>query len=220
MRRTLTVAGLLGALALVPQPLAAQGSRPAQQGAAQPAAAQPVAFSNVWAIDKSHSEMTFSIRHIVSRVRGTFREWEGSITMPDPANWEQGSSVDVTIRTASIFTDNERRDAHLRTSDFFLADSFPTITFRSTKIERTGNKARIHGNLTMRGVTKPVVLEGEFLGAQGAQSQRIGFEASTTVNRLDYGVAWNRAVEGGGVTLGDEVTIDLSIAAVRRRQGQ
>ena len=213
--RTLPAALLLSAALLAPQPLDAQAARPAQQGRAQPAGA----FTNVWAIDKSHSEMTFSIRHIVSRVRGTFREWEGAITIPDPANWEKGSAIDVTIRTASIFTDNERRDAHLRTSDFFLADSFPTITFRSTRIERAGNKAKIHGDLTMRGVTKPVVLEGEFLGAQGDQFQRIGFEASTKINRLDYGVAWNRAVEGGGVTLGDEVTIDLSIAAVRRREG-
>ena len=212
MRRTVTTAGLLSVLALVPQALDAQAARPAQQGAAQPAA-----FTNVWAIDKAHSEMTFNIRHIVSRVRGTFREWEGSIAIPNPNHWDQGSSVDVTIKTASIFTDNERRDAHLRTGDFFLADSFPTITFKSTKIERDGDKAKIHGNLTIRGVTKPVVLEGEFLGAQGDQLQRIGFEASTKINRLDYGVAWNRALEGGGVTLGDEVTIELSIAAIRRR---
>ena len=146
--------------------------------------------------------MTFSIRHIVSRVRGTFRQWEGSITIPDPVNWDRGSSIDVTIQTASIFTDNERRDAHLRTSDFFLADSFPTITFRSTRIERSGDEAKIHGNLTMRGVTKPVVITGEFLGTQGAEFQRVGFEGTTKLNRLDYGVAWNRALEGGGVTLG------------------
>lgn len=210
LRRTV-LAVALAPFVVLPLALSAQGTPSTRT--APPAAP----FTQTWAIDKSHSEMTFSIRHIVSRVRGTFRQWEGTITIPDPARWEQGSAIDVAIQTASIFTDNERRDAHLRTSDFFLADSFPVITFRSTRIERNGDDARIHGQLTMRGVTKPVVLEGRFLDTQGAQAQRIGFEASTTINRLDYGVAWNRAVEGGGVTLGDDVRIDLSISAVRRR---
>ena len=212
LRRTV-LAVVLVPLVLLPVTLSAQAT-PSPRPAAP---AGP--FTQTWTIDKSHSEMTFSIRHIVSRVRGTFRQWEGTITIPDPARWEQ-SSIEVAIQAASIFTDNERRDAHLRTSDFFLADSFPVITFRSTRIERNGDEARIHGQLTMRGVTKPVVLEGRFLGAQGAQAQRIGFEASTTLDRLDYGVAWNRAVEGGGVTLGDDVRIELSIAAVRRRAAQ
>jgi polyisoprenoid-binding protein YceI len=131
----------------------------------------------------------------MSRVRGTFRDWKGTVTMPDPARWET-ASIDVEIQTASVFTDNERRDADLRSSNFFAADSFPTITFTSTRIERTGDAAKIYGNLTIRGVTKPVVLDGRFLGLQSATGgQRLGFEASTTVNRLDYGVKWNRAVE-------------------------
>lgn len=172
---------------------------------------------NAWRIDKSHSELSFQIRHLVSRVRGTFRDWEGTITVDDPAKWEQ-AAINVKIRTASIFTDNDRRDTHLRTSDFFLADSFPEITFRSIRIERDGDKARIHGMLTMRGVTRAVVLDGQFLGRQQAGNgiERVGFEASTTINRLDYGVAWNRAVEGGGATLGDDVKIELAIAATRR----
>lgn len=207
IRRALTVALAVPVLALAP--LAAQ----AQGASVQPTAAP----APVWTIDKSHSELSFSIRHIVSRVRGTFRDWSGTLMIPDPANWERGSSVDVTIRTASIFTDNEKRDAHLRTSDFFLADSFPAITFRSSRIERSGDDAKIHGTLTMRGVSKPVVLEGKFLGAQGAGFQRVGFEASTTINRLDYGVAWNRALEGGGVTLGDDVEIQIVVSAIRRR---
>lgn len=215
-RRLLLVVALAPALAAAPADLFAQASQPATAARQQPRGP----YTQVWNIDRAHSEMTFSIRHIVSRVRGTFRQWEGSITIPDPVNWERGSSIDVTIQTASIFTDNERRDAHLRTSDFFLADSFPTITFRSTRIERSGDEARIHGDLTMRGVTKPVVITGEFLGTQGAEFQRVGFEGTTKLNRLDYGVAWNRALEGGGVTLGDEVTINLSIAAVRTRAAQ
>ena len=215
-RRLLPAVVLLPLLAALPASLSAQAVQAAPAARQQPAGP----YTQRWNIDRSHSEMTFSIRHIVSRVRGTFRQWEGSITIPDPVNWERGSSIDVTIQTASIFTDNERRDAHLRTSDFFLADSFPTITFRSTRIERSGDEAKIHGNLTMRGVTKPVVITGEFLGTQGAEFQRVGFEGTTKLNRLDYGVAWNRALEGGGVTLGDEVTINLSIAAVRTRAAQ
>ena len=169
-----------------------------------------------WRIDTTHSELSFRVRHLVSRVRGGFNRWGGTI-VADPANLA-GGSVTVEIETASIDTNNERRDNHLRTSDFFLADSFPTITFRSTRIERSGDAAKIHGTLTMRGVTKPVVLEGELLGAtKTAQGKnRIGFEASTTIDRLDYGVAWNRAAEGGGVTLGDEVTITMTVAAVQQ----
>jgi polyisoprenoid-binding protein YceI len=139
--------------------------------------------------------------------------------MADPAKWEN-ASIDVAIQAASIFTDNERRDADLRTNEFFKADSFPVITFRSTRIERSGNAAKIHGDLTMRGVTRPVVLEGQFVGSQGAEFQRMGFEASTTLDRTAWGIMWNRALEGGGVTLGDEVKIELAISAVRRRAQQ
>lgn len=193
--------------------------------AASPSAARAVAADDVhvpagagtYVIDAAHSELQFRIRHLVSRVNGTFNQWKGTITVPDENRWET-AQIEVVIQTASIDTKNERRDNHLRTSDFFLADSFPTITFRSTRIERSGNAAKIHGNLTMRGVTRPVVLEGELLGAtKTAQGKnRIGFEATTTIDRLDYGVAWNRAAEGGGVTLGDEVTITMTIAAVEQ----
>ena len=170
-----------------------------------------------WRIDKTHSELTFQIRHFMSRVRGTFRDWKGTITLPDAAKWD-GAGISVDITTASVFTDNDRRDADLRSSNFFAADSFPTIAFRSTKIERSGEAAKTFGDLTIRGVTKPVVLDGHFLGLQGAGNgaQRLGFEASTTVNRLDYGVKWNRAVEGGGMMLGDDVRIDIAIEAVHQ----
>jgi polyisoprenoid-binding protein YceI len=131
----------------------------------------------------------------------------------------ENASVEVTIQTASIFTDHEKRDADLRSGDFFAADSFPVITFRSTKIERSGSAARIHGDLTMRGITRPVVLEGQFLGLSQFpnNSERVAFEASTTINRLDYGVKWNRMVEGAGLTLGDDVKIEVTIQATRRR---
>lgn len=169
-----------------------------------------------WRIDKTHSEMTFRIRHLVSRVRGTFRDWEGTITA-DPADWA-GGSVEVTIQAASIFTDNERRDTHLRSADFFDAETYPTLTFRSTKVEMDGEDLRLHGDLTIRGVSKPVVLEGEYLGLiPGERGDRIGFEVRTTIDRMDFGVSWNRAAEGGGVVLGDDVDIAIVVAAVKQQ---
>jgi polyisoprenoid-binding protein YceI len=170
-----------------------------------------------WRIDKTHSELTFQIRHFMSRVRGTFRDWKGTITLPDASKWES-AAIDVEIQTASVFTDNDRRDADLRSSNFFAADSFPAISFKSTRIERNGDGAKIYGDLTIRGVTKSVVLTGQFLGLQNSANgaQRLGFEASTTVNRLDYGVKWNRAVEGGGMMLGDDVKIEIAVEAVHQ----
>ena len=169
-----------------------------------------------WNIDPVHSEVTFRIRHFVSKVPGTFTQWAGSITA-DPAAVAAGS-VEVTIQTASINTGNERRDKHLRSPDFFAADSFPTITFKSTKVQLSGTELKVTGDLTIRGVTKSVVLKGEFGGTAGpAESgkQRIGFTATTRVNRLDYGVKWNMLAEGANI-LGDDVDITLNIEAVRQ----
>jgi polyisoprenoid-binding protein YceI len=179
-----------------------------------PARVAAPATAAVWTIDRTHSSVSFQIRHFVSRVRGSFKDFKGTITA-DPDAWQNGS-VDVEIATGSISTDNEKRDAHLRSPDFFATDSFPAITFRSTRIERKGDEAKIYGNLTIRGVTKPVVLDGRFTGLlRSAQGDRVGFEASTTVNRMDFGVKWNRAAEGGGVMLGDEVKIEIDVEAVR-----
>lgn len=179
-----------------------------------PAPARPAAVS--WKIDVSHSELTFRIRHILSRVSGTFGSWSGGLTV-DPAQLS-GGSVEVTIQTASIDTKNENRDKHLRSPDFFAADSFPAISFKSTKVEVAGSDLTVSGNLTIRGVTKPVVLKGNYNGITGPaepQKQRIGFSASTTINRLDYGVRWNRLAEGSNV-LGDDVEITINVAAVRQ----
>ena len=199
----------LFAAALVVPVLAAVSPAPAP---AAPSQAAPA----VWNIDNTHSNVGFQIRHFVSRVRGSFRDVKGTITADD-ASW-QDAVVDVEIATASISTANDRRDAHLRSPDFFAADSFPTIRFRSTRIERNGNDAKIHGTLTMRGVTRPVVLEGTFTGMmKSAQGDRIGFEASTTINRTDYGVKWNRAAEGGGAMLGDDVKVEINVEAVRAK---
>lgn len=188
----------------------------AAPAAASPAPA-PVPAANVvtWEIDPVHSEVGFRVRHLVSRVRGRFTDFGGTL-VADPANLA-GAQVQVEIRTASIDTDNERRDGHLRSGDFFDAEAHPTITFRSTRVETQGSQVRVHGDLTLRGVTKPVVLEGEMVDVRGVPGKRrIGFEASTRINRMDYGVAWNRAAEGGGVVLGDEVEVQLLVSAVEK----
>lgn len=194
---------------LLASPLAAQS---APSGKAAAGAAAPAA---TWQIDPLHSELSFRVRHLVSRVRGTFGEWSGTI-VAEPTRLGDGS-VRVAINTASIQTGNQKRDDHLRSGDFFAAEQFPEITFRSQRIEVKGEAIRVHGALTMRGVTKPVVLEGRYLGrtrdAQG--KERIGFEAETEINRQDFGVSWNRLVEGASM-VGDEVTISLVVAAVRQ----
>ena len=200
--RHLLVLGLISAL-VIPGSPAASFALPAVR-------TEPV----VWRIDPAHSGVSFRIRHFVTKVRGKFTDFRGTITA-EPNAW-QNATVDVEIRTASISTDNEKRDNHLRSPDFFAADSFPTITFRSTRIERRGDDATIHGMLTMRGVTKPVVLEGHFNGiARTPDGERVGFEATTKVDRTAFGVTWNRAMEGGGAMLGDEVEVEITVEAVR-----
>jgi polyisoprenoid-binding protein YceI len=181
---------------------------------AQNPAAAAQAPANSWRIDRGHSELTFSIRHMVSRVRGQFNTWSGTIT-GDLNDWES-AVVDVTIDAASIDTNHERRDADLRGKDHFEVETYPRITFRSTRIERTGDRLRLTGDLTIRDVTRPVVLEGQLTGtAQERGRTRAGFEASTTINRKDFGLVWNRAVEAGGWLIGDEVKIDISVAAIK-----
>ena len=177
---------------------------------AAPVAADTATFN----IDKGHSELTFRIRHIMSRVSGTFTEWKGTIA-GNPADWS-GGSTEIIIQTTSIDTRLEKRDTHLRSDDFFDAANHPEITFKSTSVVVAGNAVTLVGNLTIRGVTKPVTLSGEYLGTTGeGMKQRIGFHVTGKINRMDYGVAWNRNLETGGMLLGDEVELDMSIEAVR-----
>lgn len=179
--------------------------------------AQPVSYT----IDVGHSLVGFNVRHFFSRTPGRFKDFSGTVQY-DAKNLA-ASSVDVTIQTASIDTENERRDNDLRSGNFFLADTFPTITFKSTKVvPGSGNDFKIEGNLTMRGVTKPVTLDATLMGAgdvaMGGRPPRklAGFEAKTTVNRKDWGIVWNRALDQGGTMLGDDVNITLQIEAVAR----
>jgi polyisoprenoid-binding protein YceI len=182
--------------------------------AASAALAEPITFN----IDSNHSVVGFSVRHFFGRVPGRFKEVSGTIVM-DQKNLA-ASSVDVTIPTASITTENDRRDTHLKSPDFFAADSFPTITFKSTKVTPgADNTMKVEGNLTMRGVTRPVTLDATLMGvgdvSMGGRGTRkvAGFEAKTTVNRKDYNILWNRTLDQGGTMLGDDVAITLTVEA-------
>jgi len=170
-----------------------------------------------YAIDKSHSEATFQVRHLVTRVRGRFTDFDGMVEFDeqDP----ERSTVTVSIEAASVDTGDATRDTHLRTSDFFDAEEFPTLTFRNTKVTKTGeNTFDVMGDLTIRGVTKPVTLHMTFLGKARDPwgNERVGFEGELKINRKDYGLMWNAALETGGFLVGDEVKINLQIQAVAK----
>ena len=201
MIRIVRTAGTLALIAVAPAALTAQAA-PAASGLP------------IWTIDMAHSEVTFRIRHFMSRVSGSFPDFSGAI-QGDPANWS-GGSVSATINVASVDTRQDRRDADLRSARFFNVDSFPTITFVSRSVVQKGDSLTIAGDLTMRGVTKPVVLKGAVLGVMPGERPRAGFEVATTLNRLDYGVAWNRVLEGGGSMLGDDVEIRINVEALRQ----
>ena len=179
-----------------------------------PAQAPAAAPLPTWKIDLAHSEVSFRIRHFMSKVSGTFTDWSGTI-QADPANWA-GGSVSVSIVTTSVSTRNETRDNDLRSPRFFNADSFPAISFVSRSVEQKGDSLTVSGYLTMRGVTKPVVLKGSVLGVMPGARPRAGFEVTTSLNRMDYGVAWNRVLEGGGTMLGDDVEIRINVEALRQ----
>jgi polyisoprenoid-binding protein YceI len=201
-------------LGLVPTLVAAQGaSLPAQKSIA----AAQVHGPSTWKIDPTHSELSFTIRHLVSKVRGQFDIWRGTI-VADPTDWST-ASVEVTAQTSSIDTNNEARDDDLRSANHFDADANPTVTFKSTKVTRlAGDSVEVDGNLSMHGVVHPIVLRGHLTGITGAPGKRrAGFEAETTVNRKDFNMTWNRIVEGASM-LGDDVKIEIDIAAVEQEQ--
>jgi polyisoprenoid-binding protein YceI len=176
------------------------------------AAAQPA----VYKADPVHSRVGFSIRHFVSDVDGRFKDFDGAINYD--AQHPADSSVQFTVKAASIFTDNDQRDNHLKSPDFFDAAKFPALSFTSTRVTPKGsNSFDVTGNLTIKGVTKTVTVPASFLGVvKTPQGEVAGFKSSFTINRLDYGVSWNRVIEGGGGMLGDEVTININIEAHRQ----
>jgi len=166
-------------------------------------------------VDKAHSEATFQVRHLLSKVRGRFSDFDGTIAFD--AQQPSHSSVAFTIRAASIDTNQPDRDAHLRSADFFKTDEFPTLTFTSSAIvPRQGDEYDVTGTLTIRGVSKVITLPVSYLGSAKDPwgNEKLAFEAETTINRKDYGLNWNAALETGGFLVGDEVKIAVNLQAV------
>lgn len=174
------------------------------------------ASADTWVIDKSHSEASFQVRHLTAKVRGRFTDFAGTITA-DPAKPES-AQVEFKIQAASIDTDNESRDKHLRSADFFDAEKFPEITFKSTRVVPKGDKKfDVTGPLTMHGVTREVTLPVEFHGSVKDPwgNEKAGFETKVTLNRKDFGIVWNKALDAGGMLLSDDVEVEVNIEAGR-----
>lgn len=177
---------------------------------------EPAPRANSWSVDHAHSKIGFKVRHLgISNVRGDFQDYDVSISMTEGD--VSTLTASATIQTTSIFTNNDRRDNHLRSSDFFSAEAFPVMTFQSKEVRAVdGNAFELVGDLTIRDVAKEVVLNAEFLGtATMGDQERAGFEASTEINRMDYGLAWNRLTEAGGFVVGHNVEIILELEMVK-----
>ena len=166
-------------------------------------------------IDPAHSEATFQVRHLITKVRGHFSDFAGTIAFDEAAPEE--SSVSFTIQAGSIDTSQKDRDAHLRSADFFETDAYPTITFVSTSIARQGDGTyAVTGQFTIRDVTRTITLPVTYLGRANDPwgNERVAFETEYTLNRKDYGLTWNAALETGGFLVGDEVKVSLSVQAI------
>ena len=178
-----------------------------------------LAHADTWQIDPAHTNVEFTVRHMmISNVKGQFQKTSGTITAngADPAS----AKIDATIDATSIDTRVDRRDAHLKSPDFLDVARFPTITFKSTKVEAAGpGKWKVTGDLTLHGVTKPVVLDVEGTGApihDPMGNTRAGASATTKIRRSDFGLIWNKALEAGGVMVGDEVAISIDLEAIKK----
>ncbi|HZA52118.1 MAG TPA: YceI family protein [Myxococcaceae bacterium] len=180
------------------------------------------ALAAEYVIDPAHSNAMFAVRHLmVATVRGEFGKVQGTLTLDEKDITK--STVTATIDTASIDTDEPKRDDHLRSADFFDAQKYPAITFKSTKVQKAKNGLKVTGDLTIRDVTKPVVLEVEgptkpIKDPMG--TTKIGASATTKINRQDYGLKWNRPLEAGGVVVGDEVRITLDLEFNQKKSDQ
>jgi polyisoprenoid-binding protein YceI len=173
--------------------------------------------TGTWTIDPSHSEVGFTARHLMSKVRGLFETFEGTIVTGE------NPSATATIDLNSINTRDENRDAHLRSADFFDVENSGPMTFVSTKVEQGGNGLLVTGDLTIKGVTKPVTLDVEYLGSETDPwgGTRAGFEGSTEISRKDWGVDFNIPMDGGRLLVGDKISITIAAQAVlQQEQGE
>ena len=173
-------------------------------------------LNGTYTIDPSHTRIGFSTRHaMVTKVRGAFNVVEGSATTGPNL---EGASIEVTMQAASIDTRSADRDGHLKSADFFDVETYPTLTFRSTEVTAVdGDTLRVTGDLTIKDVTRPVTVDFEFAGAAQDPfgNERIGFEGSTVVNRKDFGLTWNAALETGGVLVSEKATLEFEISAIK-----
>jgi len=173
--------------------------------------------AGTYALDKGHTTIEFVGRHLmITKVRGRFTAFDGQIVIGESP---EDSSVEVTIETASVDTSDEKRDGHLRSPDFLDVETFPAITFRSSKVDvGRGGSVKVTGDLTVKDVTRPVTLDVEFDGAQADPwgGQRLGFSAHTDIDREDWGLTWNVALETGGVLVGRTIRLELNVEAVKQ----
>lgn len=175
-----------------------------------------------WNIDAAHSSLQFSVRHmVITKVRGAFKGYSGTLELDE--NRDQAlARVDVVIDAASIDTSEPKRDEHLRSQDFLDVAAYPTLAFRSRSIDRSGDRYRVTGDLTIHGVTRSVTLDAEFQG-QGKDpwgGQRAAFSAKTSVNREDFGLTWNQVLEAGGVLVGTKIDIEIEVQAVQAARAE
>lgn len=173
---------------------------------------------NTWNIDASHSSIAFSVRHLmISNVKGEFQKFSGTVTW-DSAN-PAASAVEVEIDMSSINTHEDKRDAHLKSADFFDVENFPKMTFRATSVKAKDDGGELTGDLTIRGVTRPVTLQVDGPTAEQKDpwgNTRIGASATTKIKRSDFNITWNAGLEAGGVLVGDEVKIQIEVSLIRQ----
>ncbi len=171
--------------------------------------------TGTWTVDPTHSSVSFSVRHLmISKVRGSFTTFSGTVTVPED---RLATVVDVTIDPTSVSTGDAMRDGHLKNNDFFDTEAFPTWQFKSTAVKAKGSSYALVGNLTVRGVTKPVELDVEFegIGTDPYNNTKAGFSATGEVNRKDWGVEFNIPMEAGGFVIGDKVKLELDVQLLK-----
>jgi polyisoprenoid-binding protein YceI len=176
-------------------------------------------YAGTWDVDPAHSSVAFAVRHMmISTVHGQFRTFTASAT-GDPAEPEK-ATIEATIDVGSVDTGNEKRDSHLKSADFFDVDQFPKMTFKSKKIEPAGSgKYKVTGDLTLHGVTKEVVLEVEGpMKPIVMGNTKSGAHVTAKINRKDFGVSWNKAMDGGGVVVGDDVDVTIDVEAIKKNE--